>query len=169
MHSMVLVYVQKLVRRYWSTCTPIPFGKKKLCQVYKSTNTSTSFPEERPEALVELQTKYWKPVLDWARSKHGVEIKSFESVFETSQPQETIKHFNNVLLEMDKWTLAGKVHRTYIIQSLINVSDGTWYLCNKVIPYFSCSRGRRDHRGAGSRRKSSGSVESDQKMGRGRR
>ena len=67
-----------------------------------------SFPEERPDALVKLQAKHWNPILDWVKLKHGVEISIFSSVFQTTQPKETLEHFSEVLARMDKWTLAGE-------------------------------------------------------------
>lgn len=75
---------------------------------YLSTDT-ICFPEERPEALVELQTQYWTPILNWVKTRHRVEIQSFDSVFRTTQRKETIDHFNNILESMDIWTLAGKI------------------------------------------------------------
>ena len=73
------------------------------------TDMFISFPEDRPEALVGLQVAHWSPVFKWAKEKHAVDIRSFASVFRTTQPQETLNHFEIILANMDSWTLAGIV------------------------------------------------------------
>jgi ATP synthase mitochondrial F1 complex assembly factor 2 len=67
-----------------------------------------SFPEEHPEILVELQRKHWSPILEWVRARYGVEIRIFNSVLQSAQPQETLKHFKKILADMDMWSLAGE-------------------------------------------------------------
>jgi chaperone required for assembly of F1-ATPase len=91
---------------------------------------TASFPEQKPEALVELQTTHWSPIFKWVKSKHGVDVRAFESVFQTTQSQETLTHFEGVLVRMDSWTLAGTVWFAKLIYTkLTRISDGTCHLC----------------------------------------
>jgi ATP synthase mitochondrial F1 complex assembly factor 2 len=70
--------------------------------------TSPSFFEDYPPALVELQTRHWSPLLDWAREEFKADIRIFRSLMSNSQPLETKDIFRRVLDAMDAWQLACK-------------------------------------------------------------
>lgn len=83
-------------------------------------NTDTiCFQEEYPSQLVKLQTEHWDPLLDWARTEFGVEIRTFDSVLLNSQPEHTRNTFRSVLQDMDQWTLAGMERAVYYSKSFI--------------------------------------------------
>ncbi|KAH7910648.1 hypothetical protein BJ138DRAFT_1152421 [Hygrophoropsis aurantiaca] len=85
---------------------------------YLETDT-VCFHHDDPPQLVELQHKYWDPLLDWARSTFGVDIQVFTSILAHSQPRETRDKFNAVLAEMDPWELAVMERVTYLTKSFI--------------------------------------------------
>ena len=70
--------------------------------------SSSSFHQEYPDALVELQKKHWGSILDWARETFEVEIHTFDSIFSTPQPAETLAKLNCVISKLDPWQMAGK-------------------------------------------------------------
>ena len=66
-----------------------------------------SYHADEPAVLVRLQEEHWKPILDWAREAFGVEIKVSDSIFVPSQPQETMKKFEEILSNFSSWEMAG--------------------------------------------------------------
>ena len=73
----------------------------------RRTHLAYSYHADQPAALVKLQEAHWKPILDWARSAHDVEITTTNSLLVPSQPPETILKFNEVLSKFSSWEMAG--------------------------------------------------------------
>lgn len=80
---------------------------------------SICFFTDSPAALVELQEQYWIPLLNWARTEFNADIRQFDSLFTSSQPEETKKIFRDVLLDMDPWQLAAMERALYASKSFI--------------------------------------------------
>ncbi|KAH7922831.1 ATP12-domain-containing protein [Leucogyrophana mollusca] len=85
---------------------------------YLDTDT-ICFHHDDPPQLVELQQKYWDPLLDWTRTTFGVDIQVFTSILSHSQPQDTRDKFDAVLAQMDPWELAVMERATYLTKSFI--------------------------------------------------
>ncbi|KAL7750610.1 ATP synthase mitochondrial F1 complex assembly factor 2 [Sorochytrium milnesiophthora] len=47
------------------------------------------FHSDFPEVLVQLQTKHWEPLIEWAKNKFGVDIRPAYGLLNSSQPQQT--------------------------------------------------------------------------------
>jgi len=58
---------------------------------------------------MELQKKHWDPILNWARETFEVEIHTFDSVFSTPQPPETLAKLDHAVSKLDPWQMAGMV------------------------------------------------------------
>jgi len=76
---------------------------------YGPTFLLRSFHQEYPDALVELQRKHWGPILSWARETFKVEIHTFDSIFSTPQPAETLAKLDRLISKLDPWQMAGMV------------------------------------------------------------
>ncbi|KAG1756483.1 uncharacterized protein EDB91DRAFT_1041414 [Suillus paluster] len=85
---------------------------------YLDTDT-ICFHHDDPPQLVELQHKYWDPLLEWARSTFGIDIQVFDSILLHSQSPETRTKLNAVLTEMDPWELAAMERVTYLTKSFL--------------------------------------------------
>ncbi|KAI9150909.1 ATP synthase mitochondrial F1 complex assembly factor 2 [Blastocladiella emersonii ATCC 22665] len=51
---------------------------------------ATCYHQEFPDELVNLQNAHWVPVIEWARSRFGVEILTTQSLLGVRQPAETV-------------------------------------------------------------------------------
>nr|GAT43997.1 predicted protein [Mycena chlorophos] len=85
---------------------------------YLDTDT-ICFYEDYPPQLVDLQTKHWDPLLAWARSTFGIEVKTFDSVLFNSQPEATKAKLDEVLSSMNQWEMAAMERATYSTKSLL--------------------------------------------------
>ncbi|KAF7295054.1 Nt-Gln-amidase domain-containing protein [Mycena indigotica] len=81
--------------------------RKALLQ-YLDTDT-ICFHEDYPQQLVDLQAKHWDPLLAWARSTFGIELKTFDSVLFNSQPEATKLKLDEVMSSLNQWELAGNL------------------------------------------------------------
>ncbi|KAI0654740.1 ATP12-domain-containing protein [Cubamyces menziesii] len=89
-------------------------------QLLKYLETDTIFYHaDEPAVLVRLQEEHWKPILDWAREAFGVEIKVSDSIFVPSQPQETMKKFEEILSNFSSWEMAAMERATYTSKSFL--------------------------------------------------
>lgn len=80
------------------------------CPAYRRpTFLSRSFHQEYPDTLVELQKKHWDPILNWVRETFEVEIHTFDSIFSTPQPAETLAKLDHVMSKLDPWQMAGMI------------------------------------------------------------
>lgn len=66
-----------------------------------------SFHQDYPDTLVELQKKHWDPILDWARETFEIQIHTFDSIFSTPQPPETLAKLDLIISKLDPWQMAG--------------------------------------------------------------
>ncbi|KAI9258555.1 hypothetical protein BY458DRAFT_440765 [Sporodiniella umbellata] len=64
------------------------------------------YHEEGPESLVELQNRYWQPIVDWVQKSYGVKINTTTDIFAITQPQETKEKLRKVIEAMDALELA---------------------------------------------------------------
>jgi len=60
-----------------------------------------------PQSLVERQTKVWGGLLDWAREAHGLAFVRASGVIHQAQPPETLKRLEDILAQVDDFTLTG--------------------------------------------------------------
>ncbi|KAJ7063162.1 hypothetical protein C8F01DRAFT_1131778 [Mycena amicta] len=85
---------------------------------YLDTDT-ICFYEDYPPQLVDLQAQHWDPLLEWARSAFGIELKTFDSVLFNSQPETSKAKLDDVLSSMNQWELAGMERATYSTKSVL--------------------------------------------------
>ncbi|KAG1754466.1 hypothetical protein EDB19DRAFT_656582 [Suillus lakei] len=85
---------------------------------YLDTDT-ICFHHDDPPPLVELQHKYWDPLLEWARSTFDIDIRVFTSILLHSQSAETRTKLDAILTEMDPWELAAMERATYVTKSFL--------------------------------------------------
>ncbi|KAH7889257.1 hypothetical protein F5I97DRAFT_1801794 [Phlebopus sp. FC_14] len=85
---------------------------------YLDTDT-ICFHHDDPQPLVDLQAKYWDPLLEWARTTFDVEIHVHTSVLFHSQPQRTKQILGDVLAQMDPWEMAAMERATYVTKSFL--------------------------------------------------
>ncbi|KAG2020768.1 hypothetical protein CC2G_006073 [Coprinopsis cinerea AmutBmut pab1-1] len=85
---------------------------------YLETDTVCFFHDD-PEPLHRLQTKYWVPLIDWARSALGLEIAVSNSVLSPNQPRKTIEEASKLIRALDRWELAALERATIATKSLI--------------------------------------------------
>ncbi|CAO3617390.1 unnamed protein product [Cunninghamella blakesleeana] len=67
---------------------------------------ATCYYEDYPEVLVELQDKYWKPIIQWVSQHYNVQINTTDEIFAVQQPQETKDKLRSVVEDMDSYELA---------------------------------------------------------------
>jgi chaperone required for assembly of F1-ATPase len=60
-----------------------------------------------PEALVNLQSESWDPLLAWARRRFDVDFTLVSGVMHVPQPQETVKKLGHAVATLDPFHLAG--------------------------------------------------------------
>ncbi|KAH7107411.1 ATP12-domain-containing protein [Auriculariales sp. MPI-PUGE-AT-0066] len=80
---------------------------------------SICFPEEAPEALVNLQARHWQPIIDWAQKEFNIEIFSFTGIFGSGQPPASKAKLEEVLSKLDAWELSGLERAVYASKSLL--------------------------------------------------
>lgn len=85
---------------------------------FLETDTVCFFHDD-PEGLAHLQTKYWVPLLDWAREAFGVEINVSNSVLSPTQPKETKDKLAEVIKALDHWEMAALERAAIASKSLI--------------------------------------------------
>ncbi|KAI0695419.1 ATP12-domain-containing protein [Cerioporus squamosus] len=89
-------------------------------QLLKYFETDTiCYHADSPEVLVKLQETHWKPILDWARSTFNVDIAVSDSFLVPTQPQETLKKFEEVLSKFSPWEMAAMERATYTSKSFL--------------------------------------------------
>lgn len=109
------------------------------------TLTSLSFFEDYPPFLVELQTRHWSPLLDWAREEFKADIRIFRSLMSSSQPLKTQEIFRRVLNAMDAWQLACKSqcnHCRGIANATYTATERAIYASKSLIVALALVRGR---------------------------
>lgn len=96
---------------------------------------SGSFHNDDPPPLVEMQQKYWDPLLDWARTAFDVDIQVSSSILFHSQPPETKNKFDGILAQLDPWEMAGVFIPFHCVTSLFKLVDshGTRNIYNQII------------------------------------
>lgn len=72
---------------------------------YLDTDT-VCFHEEFPTHLVKLQDEHWKPLIDWASTTFDVEVKTYEGILNTKQPEKTILKLGSIVGDYDQFKLA---------------------------------------------------------------
>jgi len=61
---------------------------------------------DRPNALIERQTRRWGPLLDWARDGLGLELHRAVGIIHRPQPAKTVAKVEAIALELDDFGLA---------------------------------------------------------------
>lgn len=94
-----------------------------------------SFYQDYPPQLVDLQAKYWDPLLEWSRKNFGVELNKSESILFNTQPAATKEKLGQVLAEFDAWEMAGMypVTAPRCPGGSFDVSYGTSDIHHKII------------------------------------
>ncbi|KAJ1939072.1 chaperone [Linderina macrospora] len=67
---------------------------------------SACLHEEFPQALVELQDKHYRPIVDWAAERYGIKINVTANLFTLRQEQEAEEALRKVVLEFSPLKLA---------------------------------------------------------------
>ncbi|EJU05482.1 ATP12-domain-containing protein [Dacryopinax primogenitus] len=77
------------------------------------------FHEHHHPSLVRLQDAHWKPIIDWAQEKFGVEIRIFTDLMGNVQPPETRKALGDWIAKYDAWQLAALERAVYATKSFL--------------------------------------------------
>ncbi|GAA5843915.1 hypothetical protein JCM3766R1_006102 [Sporobolomyces carnicolor] len=72
---------------------------------YLDTDT-VCFHEDFPDRLVKLQQEHWEPLLEWVRKTFAVELRVYEGILNTKQPDATILKLGSVVADYDMYKLA---------------------------------------------------------------
>ena len=62
---------------------------------------------EGPQALVELQSAAWDPLLDWARRRFDIDFSSTSGLIHVPQPPATVDRLSHAVAALDPFRLAG--------------------------------------------------------------
>ncbi|KAJ1671529.1 chaperone [Spiromyces aspiralis] len=57
---------------------------------------SVCLHESHPDILVEMQEKYWQPLIRWAESEFGIKVVTADNIFIMRQPQESVDKLREV-------------------------------------------------------------------------
>jgi|tagenome__1003787_1003787.scaffolds.fasta_scaffold17998684_1 ATP synthase F1 complex assembly factor 2 len=92
--------------------------QKVVTQLLGYLNTdSICYQESYPHSLVELQLKYWLPILNWAQKTYDIEIKTTGKISGLKQPESTIEKLKNIIENFDFLKLTGK--RNYFLYTYL--------------------------------------------------
>ncbi|GAA5958690.1 hypothetical protein JCM21900_001555 [Sporobolomyces salmonicolor] len=81
--------------------------KEVVASLLKYLDTDTvCFHEEFPATLVKLQEAHWKPLIDWVCKTYDVEVRIYEGILNTRQPDATILKLGSVVADYDQFKLA---------------------------------------------------------------
>jgi len=72
-------------------------------------NDTICYQEPSPDSLVELQKKYWLPILDWVQKTYNIEIKTTDGISGLKQPENTREKLKNVIENFNSLKLSGRV------------------------------------------------------------
>jgi ATP synthase F1 complex assembly factor 2 len=72
-------------------------------------NDTICYHEPYPDSLVELQKKYWLPILDWAQNTYNIEIKTTDGISGLKQSENTKEKLKNVIENFDSLKLSGMI------------------------------------------------------------
>jgi chaperone required for assembly of F1-ATPase len=72
-----------------------------------------------PRSLVERQERFWDPLLDWARTRFGVEFETTTGVMHRRQPAETVEQLGRAVAARGAFQLAGLAPLVTVAGSLI--------------------------------------------------
>ncbi|KAJ2614107.1 chaperone [Coemansia sp. RSA 1365] len=67
---------------------------------------SVCLHDTHPRALVDLQQKYYSPIVDWARSTYDIDIQITSDIFALRQKNASIERLRNVVSELSPLKLA---------------------------------------------------------------
>lgn len=67
-----------------------------------------SYPEEKPESLVNMQKQYWDPLFKLMKETYGAELSMAEGFSPARQSEKTVKVLRGLVEDMDHFELAGK-------------------------------------------------------------
>ncbi|CAB4386330.1 unnamed protein product [Rhizophagus irregularis] len=82
-------------------------------------NDTICYHEPYPDSLVELQKKYWLPILDWVQNTYNVEIKTTDKISGLKQPENTKEKLKNIIENFDSLKLSGFERATMISKSFL--------------------------------------------------
>ena len=74
---------------------------------------------EGPQSLVERQGRVWDPLLDWARTRFGIEIETTAGVIHRPQPPHGVEQLGRAVAARGTFQLAGLAPLVTIAGSLI--------------------------------------------------
>ncbi|HEX8307048.1 MAG TPA: ATP12 family protein [Allosphingosinicella sp.] len=74
---------------------------------------------EGPASLVERQSRVWDPLLDWARTRFGIEIETTVGIMHRAQPPHTVEQLGRAVAARSAFQLAGLSPLVTIAGSLI--------------------------------------------------
>ncbi|HEX9963516.1 MAG TPA: ATP12 family protein [Allosphingosinicella sp.] len=74
---------------------------------------------EGPQSLVERQERLWDPLLDWGRTRFGIEIETTAGVMHRRQPPRTVERLGAAVGAQSAFQLAGLAPLVTVAGSLI--------------------------------------------------
>ena len=67
----------------------------------------SSFYQDYPDHLVEMQSQHWDPIFAWISKTYGVKVEKSNSILFDGQPAETRQKLLEALSHFDHWEMAG--------------------------------------------------------------
>jgi chaperone required for assembly of F1-ATPase len=95
---------------------PAAFGRS-LAQYGES--DLLCYRAEGPQSLVERQGRVWDPLLDWARTRFGIEIETTAGIMHRPQPPHSVEQLGRAVAARGTFQLAGLAPLVTIAGSLI--------------------------------------------------
>ncbi|EGG12972.1 uncharacterized protein MELLADRAFT_32252 [Melampsora larici-populina 98AG31] len=86
---------------------------------YLDTDTVCFF-EEKPQRLVDLQDKHWKPLIEWISQTYSVNLKiHHDSILFAKQSPATKEALRSVVMHFDRLKLAGFERAVHVTKSFV--------------------------------------------------
>ncbi len=74
---------------------------------------------EHPESLISRQNNAWQPLVEWVQIKYGIHLKVTAGVVHVAQSEETLRKFNEIVLQLDAFQITTLHEFTNIAGSLV--------------------------------------------------
>ncbi|KAJ3305618.1 ATP synthase complex assembly protein atp12 [Kappamyces sp. JEL0829] len=67
---------------------------------------SICYQQDYPDSFVKLQQQYWTPIIEWIKSKYGLDIKTTAGILRVKQSDKVMVAFRKIVEGYDDFTLA---------------------------------------------------------------
>ncbi|GBB83899.1 hypothetical protein RclHR1_10560009 [Rhizophagus clarus] len=82
-------------------------------------NDTICYHEPYPDSLVELQKKYWLPIIDWVQTTYNIEVKTTDGISGLKQSENAKEKLKNIIENFDSLKLSAFERATMISKSFL--------------------------------------------------